>query len=119
MQNAIALLKEYDLLRVIDAPLDIDLEIPHVAYIEVKKPDSKALLFTNPVSKRLDKKFSTPVLMNVFGSHKATNLFIGRDADEIAEEIENLLKLKPPATLGEKFGMLAKLFSLKNTTRYS
>ena len=114
MQNAIALLKEYDLLRVIDAPLDIDLEIPHVAYIEVKKPDSKALLFTNPVSKRLDKKFSTPVLMNIFGSHKATNLFIGRDADEIAEEIENLLKLKPPATLGEKFGMLAKLFSLKN-----
>ncbi len=114
MQNAIALLKEYDLLRVIDTPLDIDLEIPHVAYIEVKKPDSKALLFTNPVSKRLDKKFSTPVLMNVFGSHKATNLFIGKDADDIAAEIENLLKLKPPATLGEKFGMLAKLFALKN-----
>ena len=114
MQNAIALLKEYDLLRVIDTPLDIDLEIPHVAYIEVKKPDSKALLFTHPVSKRLDKKFSTPVLMNVFGSHKATNLFIGKDADDIAAEIENLLKLKPPATLGEKFGMMAKLFALKN-----
>ena len=114
MQKAIALLKEYDLLRVIDEPLDIDLEIPHVAYIEVKKEDSKALLFTNPVSKRLDKKFSTPVLMNVFGSHKATNLFIGKDADEIAAEIEDLLKLKPPASLGEKFGMLAKLFSLKN-----
>ncbi len=114
MQNAIALLKEYDLLRVIDTPLDIDLEIPHVAYIEVKKPDSKALLFTNPVSKRLDKKFSTPVLMNLFGSHKATNLFLGKDADDIAAEIEGLLKLKPPATLGEKFGMLARLFSLKN-----
>jgi 4-hydroxy-3-polyprenylbenzoate decarboxylase len=114
MQNAIALLKEYDLLRVIEEPLDIDLEIPHIAYIEVKKPDSKALLFTNPISKRLDKKFSTPVLMNVFGSHKATNLFIGKDADEIAAEIENLLKLKPPATFGEKLGMLGKLFSLKN-----
>ncbi|RUM65107.1 MAG: menaquinone biosynthesis decarboxylase [Sulfurospirillum sp.] len=114
MQNAIALLKEHNLLRVIDEPLDIDLEIPHIAYIEVKKPDSRALLFTNPVSKRLDKKFSTPVLMNVFGSHKATNLFIGKDADDIAAEIEKLLKLKPPATLGEKFGMLAKLFSLKN-----
>jgi 4-hydroxy-3-polyprenylbenzoate decarboxylase len=114
MQNAIALLKEYDLLKVIEEPLDIDLEIPHIAYIEVKKSDSKALLFTNPISKRLDKKFSTPVLMNVFGSHKATNLFIGKDADEIAAEIESLLKLKPPVTLGEKFGMLAKLFSLKN-----
>ncbi len=114
MQKAIALLKEYDLLRVIDEPLDIDLEIPHVAYIEVKRKDSKALLFTNPVSRRLDKKFDTPVLMNVFGSHKATELFLGKPADDIAAEIESLLKLKPPATLGEKFGMLAKLFALKN-----
>ena len=48
--------------------LDIDLEIPHIAYVEIKKEDSKALLFTNPVSKRLNKKFDMPVLMNVFGS---------------------------------------------------
>ncbi len=114
MKNAIELLKENDLLRVIDEPLDIDLEIPHVAYVEVKKTDSKALLFTNPISKRLNKTFKTPVLMNVFGSHKATNLFIGKDADEIAKEIEDLLKLKPPKTFGEKIGMLGKLFSLKN-----
>ena len=114
MKNAIALLKENDLLKVIDEPLDIDLEIPHIAYIEVKKPDSKALLFTHPISKRLNKKFTTPVLMNVFGSHKATNLFIGKDADAIGAEIEGLLKLKPPATFGEKFGMIGKLFSLKN-----
>ncbi len=114
MKNAIELLKENDLLRVIDEPLDIDLEIPHVAYVEVKKSDSKALLFTNPISKRLNKTYKTPVLMNVFGSHKATNLFIGKDADEIAKEIEDLLKLKPPVTFGEKIGMIGKLFSLKN-----
>lgn len=114
MQKAIAQLKEHGLLRVIDEPLDIDLEIPHIAYIEVKKKDSKALLFTNPVSKRLDKKFDTPVLMNVFGSHEATNLFIGKPADEIAAEIEDLLKFKPPASLMEKFGMLSRLFALKN-----
>lgn len=41
MQKAIAMLKEHDLLRVIDEPLDIDLEIPHVAYIEVKNPIPK------------------------------------------------------------------------------
>jgi 4-hydroxy-3-polyprenylbenzoate decarboxylase len=114
MKDAISLLKEKNLLRVIEEEVDIDLEIPHIAYIEVKKEDSKALLFTNPISKRLDKKFKTPVLMNVFGSHKATKLFLGRDADEIGGEIEELLKLKPPASLGEKFGMISRLFSLKN-----
>jgi len=114
MKNAIELLNEHNLLRVIDAEVDIDLEIPHIAYIEVKKEDSKALLFTNPVSKRLDKKFTTPVLMNVFGSHEATELFLGKKSDDIAEEIETLLHLKPPSSLGEKFGMLSQLFSLKN-----
>ena len=114
MKNAIELLKEHNLLRVIDAEVDIDLEIPHIAYIEVKKENSKALLFTNPVSKRLDKKFSTPVLMNAFGSHKATELFIGKKADDIADEIEKFLHLKPPSSMGEKFGMLSQLFSLKS-----
>ncbi len=114
MKNAIALLKEHNLLREIDAEVDIDLEIPHIAYIEVKKQDSKALLFTHPVSKRLGKKFTTPVLMNAFGSHKATELFIGKKADDVADEIEKLLHLKPPSSLGEKFGMLSQLFSLKN-----
>ena len=55
MDRVIALLREHDLLRVIDEELDIDLEIPHLAYIEVKKEDSRALLFTKPVSKRLQK----------------------------------------------------------------
>ncbi len=114
MEEAIKLLKEHNLLRIIDQEVDIDLEIPHIAYIEVKKSDSKALLFTKPVSKRLDKKFDTPVLMNVFGSAEATNLFIGRDADEIANEIDSLLKIKPPVTLGQKFGMFSQLFKLKN-----
>ncbi|MCD8213679.1 MAG: UbiD family decarboxylase, partial [Campylobacter sp.] len=47
----IKLLKENDLLRVIDEPVDIDLEIAHASYIEVKKKDSKALLFTNVTDK--------------------------------------------------------------------
>jgi len=45
MQNTIAILKQYDLLKIIDEELDIYLEIPHIAYVEVKKPDSKAILF--------------------------------------------------------------------------
>ena len=114
MKDAIELLKEQNLLRVIEEEVDIDLEIPHIAYIEVKKEDSKALLFTNPVSKRLNKKYDTPVLANLFGSYKATELFLGKYPDEIASEIEALLKLKPPATFMDKLGMLGKLFALKN-----
>ena len=52
MKEAIALLKKHDLLRIIDDELDINLEIPHIAYIEVKSEDSKALLFTNVVDKQ-------------------------------------------------------------------
>ncbi len=114
MQKAIELLKENDLLKIIDEPLDIDLEIPHVAYVEVKKPDSKAILFTNPISKRLDKKFDTPVLMNLFGSYSAVNLFLGKDANEIASQIESLLKLKPPKSFSQKLSLLSRLFSLKS-----
>ena len=114
MRNAIDLLKEKNLLRVINEEVDIDLEIPHIAYIEVKKENSKALLFTHPISKRLDKKYTTPVLMNVFGSHNATELFLGKGADVIAQEIEDLLHMKPPQSIGDKLGLFSKLFHLKN-----
>ena len=114
MKEAIALLKEHDLLRIIDDELDIYLEIPHIAYIEVKTKDSKALLFTNVIDKKNNKKFDEPVLMNVFCNEKAVELFIG-DGDKIGAEIESLLKMKPPKTLGDKFALFGKLFSLKNT----
>ncbi|MEA2019509.1 MAG: menaquinone biosynthesis decarboxylase [Campylobacterota bacterium] len=111
--KTIQLLKDNKLLRIIDEPLDIYLEIPHIAYIEVKKEDSKALLFTNPVDKKNNKTFDTPVLMNVFCSPKAVELFIG-DGDKIAKEIENLLKMKPPEGFMNKLAMFGQLFSLKS-----
>lgn len=114
MQRIIDLLKQHNLLRVIDEVLDIDLEIPHLAYIEVKKEDSKALLFTNPVSKRLDKTFDMPVLMNVFGSAKATELIFGKNPDDVAKSIEALMHMKPPTSFMDKLGMLGTLFNLKN-----
>lgn len=114
MKEAIELLKKNDLLRVIDDELDIYLEIPHIAYVEVKKEDSKALLFTNVVDKKNNKKFDMPVLMNVFCNEKAVKLFIG-DGDKIGSEIESLLKMKPPTTFSEKLSTFGKLFALKNT----
>ncbi len=113
MEKAIEILKKNDLLKVIDEELDIYLEIPHISYIEVKRPDSKAVLFTNVVDKRKGKKFDIPVLMNVFCNEKAVKLFIG-DGDKIGSEIESLLKMKPPTTFSEKLSTFGKLFALKN-----
>ncbi len=114
MDRTVKLLKEQNLLRVIDDEVDIDLEMAHIAYIEVKKEDSKALLFTNPISKKLDKKFDTPVLMNVFGSYKATRLIFEKEPDDIAAQIEKLLHLKPPSDFFGKIDMFKELFSLKS-----
>ncbi|MBD3840857.1 MAG: menaquinone biosynthesis decarboxylase [Campylobacterales bacterium] len=106
-------LKANNLLKIIDDELDIYLEVPHVAYIEVKKPDSKAILFTNVVDKKNNKKFNEPVLMNVFCNSEAVKLLIG-DVDAIAAEIAKLLKMKPPTGFMDKLAMFGQLFSLKS-----
>ena len=66
----IKLLKDNGLLRVIEEPVDIDLEIAHASYIEVKQEGSQALLFINPVCKKTGRKFA-PVLTNIYGSKRA------------------------------------------------
>ncbi|ADN08959.1 menaquinone biosynthesis decarboxylase [Sulfurimonas autotrophica] len=115
MHKTIKLLKKNDELTVIDTELDIYLEIPHLAYAEVKKEDGgKALLFTNVVDKKSGKKFEEPVLMNVFGSYKRCELLFGRTIESVADEITKLLHMKPPAGLKEKISMASELFSLKN-----
>ena len=113
MKRTIELLKDNNLLKIIDEEVDIDLEMAHIAYIEVKQKDSKALLFKNPISKRLDKKFDTPVLMNVFGSYEATKLIFEKEPDKIAAKIEELLHMKPPRDFWGKLEMLKELFDLK------
>ena len=40
MEKYINLLKENNLLKIIDKPCDIELEIAHISYIEVKKDDT-------------------------------------------------------------------------------
>ncbi len=114
MQKTINLLRSRGELKEIHDELDIYLEIPHIAYVEVKKEDSKALLFTNPVDKKSGIKYKDPVLMNLFGSFGRTELLFGRSVEGVAEEIETLLHMKPPATFRDKFSMLGNLFDLKN-----
>ena len=115
MQKTINLLKQHNEITVIDEALDIYLEIPHLAYMEVKKKDGgKALLFTHPVDKKNDKRFDVPVVMNLFGSYKRTELLFGRKIESVADEITKLLHMKPPEGLGNKIAMLGDLFKLKN-----
>lgn len=113
MQSVIALLKQNDQLTVIDQEIDIDLEIGHAAYVEVKKVDGKALLFTNVVDKKNGKKFAEPVLANLFGSYNRTKLLFDKDIESVASEIEELLHLKPPKGLKEKLSLGSQLLSLK------
>ncbi|MBT8349165.1 MAG: menaquinone biosynthesis decarboxylase [Sulfurovum sp.] len=111
--STIELLKANDLLRVINDELDIYLEIPHIAYVEVKQETSKALLFTNVVDKKNGKKFDTPILMNVFCSPKAVELLIG-DGNAIGARIQELLHMKPPNGFMDKLSMFGTLFNLKS-----
>ncbi len=115
MRKTIELLRKNDELKVIDTPLDIYLEIPHLAYAEVKKKDGgKALLFTNVTDKGSGRKFSEPVFMNVFGSYRRCELLFGRTIESVADEITNLLHMKPPSGFMDKISMASQLFSLKN-----
>ncbi len=111
--KTIELLKKHNLLRVIEEELDIYLEIPHAAYVGVKSPNSKAILFTNPVDRANNKKFHMPILMNVFCNAEAVELLIG-DGDKIAARIEELLHMKPPSGFMDKLSMFGTLFNLKS-----
>ncbi|WP_310441263.1 menaquinone biosynthesis decarboxylase [Sulfurimonas sp.] len=115
MKKTIELLKKNDELRVIDIELDIYLEIPHLAYAEVKKKDGgKALLFTNVVDKKNGIKFDESVAMNLFGSYRRCELLFGRTIESVADEITKLLHMKPPEKFFDKLSMARELFSLKN-----
>ncbi|EQB7304095.1 menaquinone biosynthesis decarboxylase [Campylobacter jejuni] len=115
MKEFIQILKENDLLRVIEEPVDVDLEIAHLAYIEAKQGEKgKALLFKNPIDKKLNKQYKFPVLMNTFCNEKALNLAFGRDYEEVAEEISKLTKLHIPTSFKAKMDFFMNLLSFKN-----
>lgn len=114
MNDVVEWLKEYGNLKIIHEPLDVELEIPHIAYIEVKKEDSRPLLFTKPINKRLGIEYDMPVLMNIFANKELTQKIFAKHPDTVAQGIEKLLKIKPPQGFIEKLKMLPELFALKN-----
>ncbi|PAF47665.1 menaquinone biosynthesis decarboxylase [Helicobacter sp. 12S02232-10] len=116
MQKFIELLEKNNELRIIDIPLDIYLEIPHLAYLEVKKQGGgKALLFTHPIDSRNGKKFDIPVLMNVFGSYSRLKLIINQPIENIATHLKKLIDFAPPKGIKGIFSTLKDFLFLRHT----
>ena len=114
MQDVVEWLKKNGNLKVIDEPLDVELEIPHIAYVEVKKDNSRPILFTKPINKNKNITYKMPVLMNIFANKELTEKIFAKHPDKVAQGIDQLLKLKPPTGFINKLKMLPQLFSLKN-----
>ncbi|HST31695.1 MAG TPA: menaquinone biosynthesis decarboxylase [Chthoniobacterales bacterium] len=87
-------------------PVDTDLLITEWADREMKSPGGgKALLFEQPVVDGKTSKF--PVAINTMGSRKRIAMALGRGSiDEIAQEVQLILKTKPPTDLREGFALL-------------
>lgn len=111
MQKTIEILKKHNELKIVDEELDIELEIPHIAYIEVKKQNNKALLFTKPVCKKSGTKYSIPVLMNLFGSFSRLKILGFRE--DISKDIETFTHLSAPK------GFFDFLNQIKNFSKLS
>src|SRR6266481_8655425 len=93
-------------LKRIAVPVDTDLLISEWADREMKSPSGgKALLFEQPI---VDGKPSAfPVAINTMGSRRRMALALGvAEVEEIAQEIQLILKAKPPTDLREGFALL-------------
>src|SRR5437870_7826117 len=94
-----------ELTRVSD-PVDTDLLITEWADREKKSSGGgKTLLFEQPIVD--GKKSAFPVAINTMGSRKRIAMALGRDSiDEIAQEIQLILKAKPPTDLREGWNLI-------------
>lgn len=105
-----------DELKRIKAKVSPELEVAEITD-RVSKAEGPALLFENVEGSDI------PLLINAFGSYKRMAMALGvDDINEIADEIEGMIKIGPPESLIDKvkiLGILAKLtnFPPKNVRR--
>ncbi len=92
----------------IKEPVRAELEITEIAD-RITKSGGPALLFENVI--KIDgKKSDFPLLINAFGTWKRMAWALGvEDIEEIAVEIDGLIKTQPPSGLLDKLKMLPKL----------
>src|SRR5438067_11890752 len=99
-------------LKRVAIPVDTNLLIAEWADREMKSPDGgKALLFEQPL---VDGKASPfPVAINTMGSVKRMSLALQVNAvEDIAQEIQLILKAKPPTDLREGWSLLKQAIHL-------
>ena len=85
-----------------------ELEVAEITdRVSKSKDGGPALLFENIAGSEI------PLLINAFGSYQRMSLALGvKDIQEIAEEIGELIKIKPPQTILEKVQILGTLSKL-------
>jgi len=109
LRDWIKTLEKHDELKRIREEVSAELEITEITD-RVSKAGGPALLFENVKGYPGHK-----VLMNQFGSQRRMALALGvKRLDEIAERIQGLMNLKPPAGFFDKLKMLPQLGELAN-----
>src|SRR2546427_11890269 len=95
-------------LKRVAVPVDTDLLIAEWADREMKSPGGgRALLFEQPIVD--GKKSDFPVAINTMGSRRRMALALQvSDIADIAQEIQLILKAKPPTDLREGWSLLKK-----------
>jgi len=96
----------------ITVPVDTDLVISEWANREMKSPEGgKALLFEKPIVDGKPSRF--PVAINTMGSRRrmAMALKVG-SVEDLAQEIQLILKAKPPTDLREGWSLLKQGLNL-------
>src|ERR1700758_1298288 len=94
-----------ELVRVTE-PVATELEITEFADRQMKSPDGgKALLFEKPTIDGVVSRF--PLAINTMGSERRMALAIGVESvDEIAHQMQLILKAKPPRSMREGWTLL-------------
>src|SRR5438046_656807 len=105
-RNFLDALEQAGELKRIAVPVDTDLLVAEWADREMKSPGGgKALLFEQPIVD--GKKSEFPVAINTMGSRRRIALALQvADIGDIAQEIQLILKAKPPTDLREGWILL-------------
>ncbi len=110
----IAALESAGELRRIKMPVATELEITEIADREMKSPGGgKALLFEQPTVNGVVSKF--PLAINTMGSRRRMAMALGLDSvKELAEQMQLILKAKPPTSLKSAWKLAMQGLDLLN-----
>jgi 4-hydroxy-3-polyprenylbenzoate decarboxylase len=113
-RDFIAALDKAGELKRIAQPIATELEITEIADREMKSPGGgKALLFEQPTINGVISPF--PVAINTLGSHKRMAMSMGAESvDDVANELGELMKAKPPTSFKEAIKLLSLALDLRH-----